>query len=106
MRVLWALLLVLSLSLSAAAQEYSAGRGPNYDPRSGVGSFDLILYVDGEVLLYVQEGRIRTQILSGNPTEEAGSNFTQPIPKAVFGDFRMEKITGRGVVTLPEGPTA
>src|SRR6185436_16943478 len=100
MRFLSALLLLSILPLSAAAQEFSAGRGPQYDPKSGVGSFDLVIYVDGEALVYVQDTRVRAQVLSGSPVQDTGSNFTQPIPKAVFGEFLMEKIAGRGTVAL------
>jgi len=104
MRFLSALLLVSLLPLSAAAQEFAGARGPQYDPRSGVGSYDLVVYVDGEALLYVQDTRVRPQTLSGSPVQNAGSNFSQPLPKAVYGEFYMEKIAGRGNVTLAEGP--
>ena len=106
MRFLSALLLLTLIPLSAAAQEYTADRGPKYDPRSGVGSFDLVLYVDGEALIYVQDSRVRAQVLSGSPVRNSGSNFTQPIPKAVFGDFVMDTIAGRGTVTFIDGPKA
>jgi hypothetical protein len=106
MKFLSALLLLTLIPLSAAAQEYTADRGPKYDARSGVGSFDLVLYVDGEALIYVQDTRVRGQVLSGNPVQNTGSNFTQPIPKAVFGDFVMDTIAGRGKVTFVEGPRA
>ena len=106
MRFLGALLLLTILPLSAAAQEFVADRGPQYNPRSGVGSFDLVLYVDGEAIIYVQDSRVRAQTLSGSPVQNTGSNFTQPIPRAVFGDFVMDTIAGRGTVTFVDGPKA
>jgi len=104
MRFLSALLLVSLLPLTAAAQEFAGDRGPRYDPRAGVGSYDVLVYVDGEALVNVSETRVRAQTLSGSPVQNAGSNYTQPLPKAVYGDFYMEKIAGRGNVTLAEGP--
>jgi len=106
MKSLSALLLLTLLPLSAAAQEFAAGRGPQYNPRSGVGSFDLVLYVDGEAIISVLDTQVRAQVLSGSPVENAGSNCTQPIPKAVFGEFRMDTIVGRGKVTFVEGPSS
>lgn len=106
MRFLSALLLFALLPLSAAAaQELPSQRGPQYDPRNGVGSYDLVLYVDGEAIVYVKDTGIRYLLLSGDPLQNAGSNYTQPIPHAVFGNFDMEKIAGRGTVTLVEAPT-
>jgi hypothetical protein len=106
MKFLSALLLLSLLPLSAAvAQELPAGRGPQYDPRSGVGSFDLLTYVDGEAIVYLKDTGIRYLLLSGSPLQNAGSNYSQPIPHAVFGEFNMEKIAGRGSVTLVETPT-
>ena len=106
MRFLSVLLLLSLLPLSAAAQEFSANRGPQYDPRSGVGSFDIVVYVDGEAIVYVQDTRVRSQVLSGSPIQDTGSNYTQPVPKAVFGEFLMEKIAGRGTVALVDEPKA
>jgi hypothetical protein len=108
MKFLSALLLLTLLPLSAVAAQnlptLPADRGPQFDPRSGVGSFDLIFYVDGEAIVYVKDTGLRYSLLSGTPLQNAGSNYTQPIPHAVFGDFNMEKIAGRGTVTLVETP--
>ena len=104
MRFLSALLLVSLIPLTATAQEFAGDRGPRYDPRAGVGSYDVIVYVDGEALVNVSDTRVRAQTLSGSPVQNAGSNYTQPLPKAVYGDFYMEKIAGRGNVTLADAP--
>jgi|KBSMisStandDraft_5_1062788.scaffolds.fasta_scaffold36456_5 hypothetical protein len=110
MKFLSALLLLTLLPLSAVATQnlptLPADRGPQFDPRSGVGSFDLLFYVDGEAIVYVKDTGLRYSLLSGAPLQNAGSNYTQPIPHAVFGDFNMEKIAGRGTVTLVETPVA
>src|SRR5712671_3956767 len=104
MKLLSAILMLSLLSLTAAAQNLPADRGPQYDPRAGVGSFDLLVYVDGEAFVNVQGTDIRVGLLSGSPLQNAGSNYTQPIPRAVFGNFDLEKIAGRGTVTLAEIP--
>ena len=108
MKFLAALLLLTLLPLSAVAVQnlpsLPAERGPQFNPRSGVGSFDLIFYVDGEAIVYVKDDGMRYSLLSGTPLQGSGSNYTQPIPHAVFGDFNMEKIAGRGTVTLVETP--
>jgi hypothetical protein len=110
MKFLSALLLLTLLPLSAVAVQnlpaLPADRGPQFDPRSGVGSFDLLFYVDGEAIVYVKDTGLRYSLLSGAPLQNAGSNYSQPIPHAVFGDFNMEKIAGRGTVTLVETPVA
>jgi hypothetical protein len=110
MKFLSALLLLTILPLSAVAIQnlpaLPADRGPQFDPRAGVGSFDLLFYVDGEAIVYVKDNGLKYSLLSGTPLQNAGSNYTQPIPHAVFGDFTMEKIAGRGTVTLVETPVA
>jgi hypothetical protein len=108
-----ALVLVLSLSMAAAQRPYSRGdatavisanRSPGYNPQAPQGLFDLITYVDGEAIIYIKDTGIHYLMLSGNPLQDAGSNYTQPVPHAAFSSFTMEKIAGRGTVTLVEQP--
>lgn len=110
MKVLSVLMLLTILPLSAVAVQnlpsLPADRGPQFDTRSGVGSFDLVFYVDGEAIVYVKDTGLKYSLLSGSMLQNAGSNYTQPIPHAVFGDFTMEKIAGRGTVSLVETPVA
>jgi len=110
MKVLSVLMLLTILPLSAVAVQnlpsLPADRGPQFDARSGVGSFDLLFYVDGEAIVYVKDTGMKYSLLSGSMLQGAGSNYTQPIPHAVFGDFTMEKIAGRGTVSLVETPVA
>jgi hypothetical protein len=82
----------------------TANRSTGYNPRAPEGLFDLITYVDGEAIVYIKDTGIHYLLLSGNPLQDSGSNYTQPIPRAVFGSFTMEKIAGRGTVTLVEEP--
>jgi len=110
MKLLLVLLLLTILPLSVVAVQnlptLPTDRGPQFDPRSGVGSFDLLVYVDGEAIVYVKDTGLRYSLLSGSPLQNAGSNYTQAIPHAVFGEFTMEKIAGRGSVALVETPVA
>jgi hypothetical protein len=101
---------VLAAGSSAAAVQTPTGAtlpavsSPQYNPRAADGVFDLILYVDGENFVYVRGNEIRYQVLSAAPPRDAGSNYNQPIPRASYGTFNMEKIAGRGTVELYEEP--
>lgn len=110
MKFLLVLLLLTILPLSVVAVQnlpaLPADRSPQFDARAGVGSFDLLFYVDGEAIVYVKDTGLKYSLLSGSMLQNAGSNYTQPIPHAVFGDFTMEKIAGRGTVSLVETPVA
>lgn len=100
------LLLIFVAGMPVAAQTLPSQPGPNYNPRSANGAFDLVIYVDGEIYLNVQRDRIDYQVLSGKLPRDSGSNYVQPIPRAAFGTFNMEKIAGRGTVELYEEPSA
>ena len=106
MRLTLVLVLLLSLLLTvpALAQELPAFRSDLYNPRSPEGIFDVLVHVDGEAILYIQDTNIRYMLLSGAPLRDAGSNYRQPLPRAVFGSFNMEKKAGRGSVDLVEPP--
>jgi len=90
----------------AFAQELPASRSPQYNERSSEGVFDLLVHVDGEAILYVRNTEIGYLLLSGVPLRDAGSNYSQPVPQAVFGSFNMEKKAGRGTATLVEEANA
>ena len=104
MKLAFVLLLILGFG-AAPAQELPAEPGRDFSPRATEGSFDLVVRVDGEVIVYVQETRIRYLLLSGAPPANAGSNYTQPIPRARYGSFNLERIAGRGSVDLVEEPS-
>jgi hypothetical protein len=105
MRLTLVLLLSLLLAVPALAQELPAFRSDLYNPRSPEGIFDVLVHVDGEAILYIQDTNIRYMLLSGAPLRDAGSNYRQPLPRAVFGSFNMEKKAGRGSVDLVEAPS-
>ncbi len=98
-------LLVLAGSLVATAQQLPARRSSNYDPTARQGQFDLRAQVDGSVDFYIQGDRITYQVLSGSPPVDAGSEYTQPIPRARFASFTVEKKDGRGRVELRQEPS-
>jgi hypothetical protein len=106
MKLASTLLLLCLVPLSVGAQELASVRSPEYNTRVGNGIYDLAVRVDGEAILYVKETNIRYLLLSGQPLQNIGSSYTQPLPHAAFGVFNMEKLAGRGTVTLVETPTS
>ncbi len=100
------ILVVLScLTIPGFAQELPSFRNDAYNPRSPEGVFDLLVRVDGEAIVYIQGANIRYTLLGGAPLQDAGSNYNQAIPEAVFGSFNMEKKAGRGSASLMEVPS-
>jgi hypothetical protein len=90
--------------IDVASSELRPKRSGDYDANSKHGQFDLRFYVDltmdieihGDVVLYRFEGQ--------KPRDD-GSEFTQPIPRAVFARFEMEQKDGRGGAVLLERPS-
>ena len=102
------LLLAVLVSVPAAGQQFQPiepFRSSQYSPRNAEGVFDIILRVDGEGFVYVKGTSMSFLPVSGAPVQDAGSNYSQGIPEAVYGSFNMVKIAGRGEVSLHEGPT-
>src|SRR4249919_3415671 len=93
-------LLLCLVPLSATAQSLASVRSPEYNTRVGNGIYDLAIRVDGEAIVYVKDSNITYLLLSGQPLQNIGSTYTQPVPHAAFGVFNMEKLAGRGNVTL------
>src|SRR6185436_18317668 len=62
--------------------------------------------VDGEAIVYVRDTSVSYLLLSGQPLQNIGSSYTQPVPHAAFGVFNMEKLAGRGSVTMVENPSS
>ena len=81
-------------------------RARNFDPQSKKGRLDLRLTVDGEVDVLLNQDTIRYLVRGGRPPVDNGSEHTQPIPRASFRRFDIEKKDGRGKVTLLERPAA
>ena len=97
---------VFLATASAMVQTLPAQRSATYNPRSTNGVFDIIMYVDGENFISIQGDQITYDIRSGAPPRNTGSNYNQPIPRARFGSFNMQKIAGRGSVELYQEPNA
>jgi hypothetical protein len=97
---------VLLTATAATAQFAPLPSFPSaqFNGRAADGVFDILVHVDGEAFLYVQGSTLKYLPLSGAPIRDAGSNYTQGIPKAVFGSFNMIKKAGRGEVDLYEEP--
>lgn len=73
--------------------------------RASNGTFDVRVYVDGEVDLLVRDEMIRAELFTGRPIRDAGSEFTAPLPRAEFTRFEIDKRDGRGRVELLEEPS-
>lgn len=109
MRFVAGLVLFSTLTLSAAQNQFfdlPSFAASGFNARTAEGAFDIIVQVDGEAFLYVEGTKLWYLHLSGAPIQDAGSNYTQGIPKAVFGSFNMTKVAGRGDVELYEEPSA
>ena len=104
MRLASILLILVFMTVSGFAQELPSFPSNLYNARSPEGIFDVLVHVDGEAIVYVRGRDIRYVLLSGAPLRDAGSNYRQPIPQAVFGSFNMQKLAGRGSVALVEPP--
>jgi hypothetical protein len=105
-RHLCIVVLLLAGSIPAAAQFLQLPSFPNshYSARNAEGMFDVLVFVDGEAFIYVRDTELKYLPLNGAPIRDAGSNYSQGIPRAVFGSFNMVKIAGRGNVDLHEEP--
>jgi hypothetical protein len=94
--------------MSAAGQQFQQlqpFRSPEYSPRSAEGVFDIVAHVDGEGFFYIRGVEMSYLQVNGAAVRDAGSNYSQGIPEAVYGSFNMVKIAGRGDVSLHELPS-
>jgi len=91
-------------SLGIASSEFRPKRSGDYDPDSKRGQFDLRFYVDLTMQLHVQGDTVRYQFEGQRPRDD-GSEYSQPIPRAVFSRFEIEQKDGRGAITLLEKPS-
>jgi hypothetical protein len=105
-----ALVFVLAalLAVPAAGQQFQQlqpFRSQQFSPRNAEGVFDIIAHVDGEGFFYVKGITMSYLPVNGANVRDAGSNYSQGIPEAVYGSFNMVKVAGRGEVSLHEGPS-
>lgn len=108
MRLATVLLMLSTLVVSAQDKQFVSlptAPAPNFNPREAEGAFDILLYVDGEAFLYVKDTGLNYLPLSGAPIRNAGTNYSQGIPRAVFGSFNVVKKAGSGDVDLYEEPS-
>lgn len=108
MKLAMVLLLLSTLTVSAAQDrqfvQLETWPAPNFNAREAQGAFDILLHVDGEAFLYVKGTDLHYLPLSGAPIRNAGTNYTQPVPRAVYGSFNVVKVAGSGDVDLYEEP--
>ena len=90
----------------ADIEAFRVPRSKDYNSSSKRGQFDIRMHVDGEVDFFVQADTIRYRVLSGRPPEDDSSEHSQPIPRATFRRFELEKKDGRGRITLVGPPSA
>ena len=62
--------------------------------------------MDGEIDVLLQGDAVRYAVHSGRAPRDEGSEYDQPIPRAAFKKFVLEKKDGRGNVHLLERPSA
>lgn len=73
--------------------------------RASSGTFDVRVYVDGEVDLLVRGDQIGSETFTGRPIRDAGSEFSRPLPRTELTRVEVEKKDGRGRVELLEEPS-
>jgi hypothetical protein len=91
--------------LDVASSEFQPRRASDYDADSKRGTFDLRFYVDLTMELSVQGDMVRYRFEGQRPRDD-GSEYSQPIPRAVFSRFDLEQKDGRGEIVLLEKPSA
>lgn len=85
---------------------FSARPGGNLNANSKKGEFDVRVRVDGQTDVLIQGDQVRYRVVSHQPPAHEGAEFTQPLPRASFKTFEVEKRAGRGTVTLFQPPGA
>ncbi|MDA1312285.1 MAG: hypothetical protein O2968_03020 [Acidobacteria bacterium] len=85
---------------------FQGRRGSDFDAESREGQFDIRVRIDGVADVLVQGDQVSYQVVSDRPAVHESSEFTQPLPRATFSKFEVEKRGGRGTVTLFQPPGA
>jgi hypothetical protein len=70
------------------------------------GQFDLKVLVDGEITFFIRGADVRSEIRGGRSPRDLGSECTEAIPERETERFDVEKLQGRGDVTLIERPSS
>jgi hypothetical protein len=63
------------------------------------------VYVDNTANIYIQGDRVTAERLSGQVVRDAGSIYSQPLPRAEVSNFQVRLAQGRGDVELIEQPS-
>jgi hypothetical protein len=87
------------------AQTIRARQGRDLDSRTISGTFDVRVYVDGQVDLKVRGAEIDSEVFTGRPIRDAGSEYSAPMPRTEFTRFQVDRVDGRGRVELLEEPS-
>ena len=85
---------------------FQARRSSDFDADSRKGEFDIHVLIDGVTDVLVQGEQVSYQVVTHRPPSHESSEFTQPLPRAIFSKFEVEKKDGRGTVTLFQPPGA
>ena len=88
------------------APSFSARPARSVDTNSRKGEFDVRVRVDGLADVLIQGDQVRYQVVTHRPPAHESAEFTQPLPRASFKTFEVEKREGRGTVTLFQPPGA
>lgn len=107
-RMMWALLVVPFLVLSAQAQWFpnqDQDRNSNQYPNSGISRFRWEGVVDGTSTVRIKGRRVDVQTYSGLPVQRQKYEFTDALPRTVV-NVQLVATDGRDRVRLIESPRA
>ena len=93
---------------SLLAQGYRplpARQAVDYDPYANQGRFDLRVWVDHVQEVFIQGATVVHKHLSNEPGRNAGTEFTQGIPKKPLESFEVKKRKGRGKFVVLAKPS-
>ena len=85
---------------------FTARPGSSLDTNSRKGEFDVRVRIDGLTDVLIQGDQVRYQVITHLPPTHESAEFTQPLPRASFRKFEVEKRDGRGTVSLFQPPGA
>ncbi|MBI1354235.1 MAG: hypothetical protein GC160_07805 [Acidobacteria bacterium] len=89
-------------------QRMPARQAEDYDPFAASGRFDLRIHVDKVEEIYIVGDLILRKALDGAPSSNAGSEYSQAIPRQgiVDGSFEVQQMDGRGKIAVMAKPSA
>lgn len=100
-----ALLLLMTWPGLGGILEIAPRHTRDYDESSNQGWCSIRVWVDDEVNIFVEAGRVIFETVRGRPARDTGSECSQPLPRGnALSDFQFRGIDGRGEVRLIEDP--